>query len=508
MSEEGIPAFDPGPDMGLRSDIRRLASGSLLYGLGGALVGALAFILLPLYSRVLTPAEYGTVAVMAAVTAVLSLTMPLGLHGAVTRLYFETADVEERRQRVGAIWLAMVGIALFLGALAQVFGAAAFGLLLPAVPFYPYGVLAVWTAVASVFARIPLGLLQIEERAREYVALTIGMALLTTLLTVILVVTLRLGAAGYLAGALAAGIVMAPVYVLLTTRRANVRWRPDIVRSALLYGTPLVPHGLAGWTLELSDRAILQRFVSLASLGIYSLAYQFGVLMNVVGTALNNAWIPFVFKRLNEDRSDAGASLSRLATYFAAAIAWAGLGVAMLAGDAIAVLTPVAFHDAIPLAPWIVFGCALQALYYVPGNLVLARGRTSRLAIVTFSAAVMNVTLNLALVPRYGVAAAAWATFASYLLMLGLAWRAGQRAFALHYEYARLAWIGLFAGLLFVVGRAISGDGQILPIAARLGLTAAFPVLLVASGFARPDERQAIRNEAQALRLRWAIRAR
>jgi O-antigen/teichoic acid export membrane protein len=490
------------------ADIRRLASGSLFYGLGSAAVGALGFLLLPLYSRVLTPSEYGVVAVVASISAVLSLVLPLGLHGSVTRLYFDATSAEHRRRIVGAIWLAMVLFALAIAVVAHAVGSAVFGALFPSIPFYPYGALGVWAAFLSTFSRIPLVLLQIEERPREYVTLTVGTALVTTTITIYLVVVLGLGAAGYLAGGVIGSVAAAPAFVATTLRRSDLRWRGDVVRSALAYGTPLVPHALAAWTLELSDRAILQRFVSLAALGVYSLAYQFGVLMNVVGTAVNNAWTPFVFRRLNEGRTDAASSLSQIATYFTAAIGWVGLAIASLSGDAIALLTPPAFHGAIPLAPWIVFGCTIQALYYVPGNLVLAKGRTSRLAGVTGVAALTNVSLNLLLVPTFGVIAAAWATFASYEVMLVLAWAAGQQAFALKYQYPRLARIGLVVMLTFAGGRVIGSDGEALAILARVALVAAFPVFLVAAGSARHEEWNLVRGEAKALLGRLAVRAR
>ena len=502
--EPTIPAVPDGSGPSLGADLRRLVSRSVVYGLGSLATAGISFILLPLYTRYLTPADYGTVAVASAIGAVLSVILPLGLHGAVTRFYFEARDPGARRERVGSIWAAMIVSSITLTIVTMLIGPQVFQVLIPSVPFFPFGALAVATAFASVFARVPLLLFQIEERPLPYVLASLATALITTGFTLALVVFLGRGAVGYLLGALAGATVMALPFLVLTLRRVAVSWRVQTVRSALAYGAPLVPHGLASWTLELSDRAVLQRFVSLAALGLYSLAYQFGTLMNVIGSALNNAWIPLVYRRLNDANPAAESGISRLATYFAFLVAWAGLALALLAGDVITLLTPASFHEAIQLAPWIVVGCTFQALYYLPGNFIMARGGTSRIALATFVSGGANVLLNLALAPRFGIVAAAWSTLISYAILLGLTWRFGQQAFAVRYEYPRLAKVALTAAAVFGVGMAIGNTGDAIAIGARLSLWAAFPVLLLMTGFATADESQTVRLEIRALRSRWA----
>jgi O-antigen/teichoic acid export membrane protein len=486
----------------MRADVRRLAGGSLVYGIGSVLLRGLSFFLLPLYTSYLSPADYGVLAIATAVTAVLAVIYPLGLHGAVTRMYFETNDVRERRERVGAIWQFMVIAGLAMTLMVQLIGGWVFERLFVSVPFLPYGLLATWTAFANMLGVVPLMLLQIEERSRRYVAMTAVTTLVTVGSIIWFVVVNRLGASGYLLGAFVGSMVMALPFVVMTWRWVRLAPRWDVVRAALRYGLPLVPHGLASWTLELSDRAILQRFVSLAQVGLYSLAYQFGTIMNVVASAINNAWIPFVFRRVNEQGDAAKPGLARLATYFAFVIVWTGLGLSLLVEDAISFLTTPPFHAAAEFAPWIIFGCMFQSLYFVPGNFILARGRTSRIAIVTLVSGAMNVTLILLLAPRFGVIAAAWATFASYLLMLGLAWGYGQQAFAIPYEYSRLVRVALAAGGLFAAGTLVADHDMPLRTMERIAIWAAFPGALAILRFYERGEVQTVGDAIRGFRAR------
>ena len=466
----------------------------MVYGLGSVLLRGLSFFLLPLYTQYLTPADYGVLAIATSVTALLSVVYPLGLHGAVTRLYFEATEPGERRHRVGVIWATMVVVALAMTLVLHLAGGWLFDRLFIDVPFYPYGTLAVWTAFANMLGVVPLMLLQIEERPRRYVAFSGATTLVTAAAIIWFVVVNGLGATGYLLGALVGSAIMAGPYVALTLGRVHVTARWDVVQAALRYGLPLVPHGLASWTIELSDRAILQRFVSLAQLGLYSLAYQFGTIMNILASAINNAWIPFVFRRINEQGDAAKPRLARLSTYFAFALVWIGLGLSLLVEDAIAILTAPPFHAAAEFAPWIIFGCLFQSLYFVPGNLILARGRTSRIALATVLSGALNVALVLLLAPRFGVIAAAWATFASYFLLLVLAWAFGQESFPIPYEYGRLLRLAIAAGALFAVGSALVSESAPLRTLERLGLWVVFPAALAVLGFYERHELQAMRG--------------
>ena len=503
VEPEGDAAFGS-----LSADFRRIASGSVIYGLGSVLLRGLGFFLLPLYTRYLTPADYGVLAITTSVTAVLSVVYPLGLHGAVTRLYFETSEPGERRERVGVIWMTMLGLGLGMTLVLQVAGGWIFDRLFVDVPFAPYGMLATWTAFASLLGFMPLMLLQIEERSRLYVAATGVTTLVTAAAIIWLVVANRLGATGYLIGTLVGAAVMGVPFLVMTWRSVHVVPRWDIMRSALRYGLPLVPHGLASWTLELSDRAILQRFVSLTQLGLYSLAYQFGTIMNILASAINNAWIPFVFRRVNEQGDVAKPALARLATYFAFALVWIGLGLSLLVEDAIALLTAPPFHAAARFAPWIIFGCMFQSLYFVPGNFILARGRTSRIALVTLVSGAVNVTLILLLAPQYGAIAAAWSTFAAYLLMLVLAWVFGQQAYTVPYEYVRLLRLVLVAGGLFAVGTLVLTEATPFRAVGRLGLWALFPGALAALGFFDRQELNAVGSFVRRLNPGQALRRR
>ena len=463
--------------------MKRLVGRSAAYGAGAVFLRALSFVLLPVYTRFLTPTDYGIVAVANTVALMLGLLMPLGLHGALSRFYFRTADDGERRDVGGTLWIATLSCAAVITVALQYYGAPVFAWLFPDVPFSPYLRLAVWMAFFAVFPLVPQNLLQAREQARVYVGITTGAAVLTTACTLGFVVVGKLGARGYLLGAVVAGAIAAVPYAVIALRgtRPVVRW--DILRPALAYSLPLVPHGLAGWVLEMSDRAILARFVPVAQVGIYSLGYQLGSALGLIVSAFTSAWVPYLFRTLSARGSSGDPELARAATYYAACLCFAALGVGLLVEHVLAVLVPPAFAGAYRTAVWVAAAYVLNGLYVLPVGFLFWKERTGLIPVVTVIAGLFNVGMNLVLVPRFGAIAAAWATFAAYAIMLALAYGFAQRLYRFPYEYGRLARLIGAAAILLALGLGVGFPSPHVELAWRLCLWFAYPAVLLASGF-------------------------
>ena len=478
-------------------DLRRLADRSAVYAVGMLMLRGMSFLLIPLYTRHLSRAEYGIVAVAASVTALLGVLGPLSLHGSLARLYFNVESGSDRKRIAGSLWAATVVSALCFTLLLDLFGPQWAAALLPDVPFHPYIRLAIWTGFLTSFGQVPLSLLQVQERSGLYVKVTVTSTLVTTLFIIWLVVVQGMGARGYVLGSFLGAALMAIPYAILAARRSVIGLRWDVTRSALIYSLPLVPHALAGWVLELSDRALLQRFVSLADLGLYSLGYQLASLLTMVATAINLAWTPYMYGVVRDRPDTAPSELSRMTTYYAAVLCCLGLGLALLGGDALRVLTEPEYHQAYRVVPWTVLGLLFCGLYLVPANLLFLKSRTGLIPLVTIAAGLVNVGLLVALAPRFGIMAGAWATAGGYAVMLLLVWTAARSAFPLRYEYARLGVLLGTAGVIFGVAQALAFPATTGGAAARLGLWLAFPLVLFFLGFFRSGEREVLRRALQ-----------
>ncbi len=473
--------------------LKSLIAQSATYGLGDLLTKAIAFLLIPVYTRYLSPADYGILGIASTITAVLGILYPLGLNAAAMRFYYDTPDESTQRDLLGTLALAVlsVGLALTLILAATPLGPALFSAIVKDIPFDPYIRILLWTAFFTSASAVPLVIFRVQERPRRYVAYTAGGFLLTTAAILYFVVGRRAGALGNLRGVMMASGVMALLYLFTTFRHANLTFQREWLRKGIVYALPIVPHLMAHWALTLSDRSILNQFVPLDRVGIYTLGYQMSIALALVSHALNNAWMPFFYRLAGEE--SAQRKLARFFTYYLGIMVVTALGLALLGGDIIRVIANPEYHEAARLVPVITLAYLAQSFYYPAVFALFYRGKTQYLPLITGSAAALNIGANIALIPAWGIDAAAWNKVLAYTVLAAATLAVGQRVYPVPWERQRLAKLLAVGGVLFAVSHLLLQPLGLWPrVALRLGLLAAFPLLLWLARFPEPEEREQV----------------
>ncbi len=469
----------------LARSVLHLGKQTSLYVLGDLLIQALGVLLIPIYSHVLTTAEYGVLGIVGTMQKVLVPLFGLGISGAIARFYFDYRHEEERRRLVGSIWL---GWLLLLGGLvASVYllGLCCFDRLFVNIPFHPYLQLAIGIAALNALAMTPRSLLRVREKAGWFSLLSVLGFLLNALFIIYFVVLRRRGVVGSLLGQFSGALVINLIYLGLMLHYIRWHWDWKAVRRALGFGLPLVPHLLAKWALNFADRLILERYVSLAAIGLYTLAYQLGLSINMVMTSLNRAWTPFFYRKMALE--DGEPIVARLATYYAWVLIWLSLGIIVLAEPVIALIASPAYRAAYRLVPWIAVAFLFQGFYFLESSVILFTRRTVYLPRLTAVAALFNIGLNMALVPRFGVMASAVITAGSYLFLAFSTIVLSHRLHPLRYEWRRIALGGVAALVLAVIGWQMHLGTSWLTLLARAALVMLWPGFLLI--VATPEER-------------------
>ena len=468
---------------------RQLAGQSSLYTLGELLRGSISFLLLPLYTRLLTPADYGILGVMTPVYSLLSILMALGLPAALLRFYFDyKRDEAELRNYVGTVSMAMIACGLVLSLILTALGPWLFGLLLPNVSFNPYILLGIWNAGISVISIIPLTLFRARQRAQFFIIFSLADFVLNTGLIVFFVAVQRQGALGSLTGQILSAMIMAVPALWIISRAGTFRFSWKLLRPSLVFGLPLLPNLLGTWALNVSDRIVLDNLVSKEAVGLYTLGYQFGILLNLIAIALNNAWTPFFYQNAGDRKNN--TMIGSFITYQVLLMVMLALAVAMLSQEVIRIIAAPAFWPSYRVVPWITLGYVARFLVFFPVNGILFRKRPKWVAVATIIAAGVNIGLNLLLVPRFGIMAAALNTFIAFAVLLAIMLVIGQRIFPIQYEKTRIVWLLAAALGLFVVGGFLGSSTLWLNLVLKSALVLVFPVILWLTGFFTPTERE------------------
>jgi O-antigen/teichoic acid export membrane protein len=453
-----------------------------------------SFLLAPLYTRAMVPADFGVVGISNAVLAAVSVILGFAIHGAVPRMWVECETDAQRRRFVGALlgFMLVVPTVLtivldFVGSMGWFDGAFA------TVQFRPHLRLVLWTAFLGTFPNVPTAIYMAREKPGNVALFNVVLTTASIAMALLFVAGLKQGALGVLRAQLFAAATTAALSVVVLWRMSPPTLDRARLVQALAFSLPLVPHLLANWALAISDRIVLERLVSKDDLGRYSLAYMFCTLASVIGAAVSSAFGPITNRRLKASPDD--PTVPRLGTYAIVAIIGASLAIALFAPELIIVVAPVSYRAAAALVPLLVLGAVFQGLYVVFSTGTWYSMKTARVPLVTAIGAAVNLGLNVVLVPRFGVLAAALDTAIAYATLAGLhAWLA-HRLHPIAWEWRRIT-------VAFGVGVACFFAGALLPqlplgwaLCAKLALLACgFPLALVALGFVRAGEWSAVRS--------------
>jgi O-antigen/teichoic acid export membrane protein len=464
--------------------LRRLATTGAAYTAASILSKLIAVALLPLYTRYLTPADYGAAEVLFAAIVSASIVVRLGLIEALLRFYYK--DDEDPNRVVagtfaGLFWFATVG-ALVALPFAKPISEALLGE--PATGLARIAIGGLWVLTMFEFL---LTLFRLEERAQAYFLVTIANVLATIALTVALVVGAGEGARGLLVGSYATGAVFVLGLIALHRRRLSLRFDRKLLRRLLRFGLPTMPAEASLYLLNFVDRIIIVRSVGLAEAGLYSLAVKFAQAVNVLVRGFQLAWPPLAYSI--RDDGEARRFYATVVTLFVAGCAFVVTGMWLFSRWLVRALAAPEFFASYEAIGLIATAVTLYALYMV---LVVILGRTGRTEFnfpATLAALVANVALNLILVPPLGIVGAGLALVASYLVVLGLMYVFTQRLFPVPYQWGRLVRVVLISAVLVGVGElALPGSGAF-GLLGRIALFAVYPLALFASGFFTPEER-------------------
>jgi O-antigen/teichoic acid export membrane protein len=429
----------------------RVARASAVYALANFSIRALNFLLLPVYTHFLSPADYGILTMTETVAMFLLLVFGLGFDGSIQRLYFQHAgNADELRRFNSSVLKFMLAMEALVLLLAFTLGPLLLKVLAPnfGVPFR-YFACAIATAAATQFVQYRLILFQVERRPGAFAILSFFSFALTASITLVLITIARLGVAGMLVGKLSAALFVfsIAIYFARSAFRTQFDWHK--IRETLSMGAMLVPHQLMAGGLIAGDRFILQHYRDLREIGLYAIAYTFGMIMSLVTLSLNQAWMPVYYDLA---RSDEGQRrLGRICSELFIGMAAVACFGALIAQDFIARFLNERYVTAGRVVPWIIGAYLAHAMFSIFSLAVLQGKRTQWLMLVSFSALTVNTALNFALIPVWGMYGAAYATAAAYVVEAVVMYFVAQRAYRLNYDLRRMtAGSGIFVAALFV----------------------------------------------------------
>ena len=466
--------------------LKRLVSSLAAYQLADVVSKLLAVLLLPVYTRYIAPAGYGVVELLANSVIFVSIVVRFGIIESFLRFYFADEDRDRRaalvRRAAGFLLIATTVTAALLAAFAGPLSELLLGH--RDTTIFLIAVLGLWS-----FTNLELayGVLRVDERLRTYAIASLINVLLTVAGSVVLVVGLGDGARGLLAANYGAStVVLVGLWWTLRDRWRVRRGRAERMGVLLRFGLPTVPAEASVYALSIVDRFYVYHDRSQALAGLYSIAIKLAGAVAFIVRAFQYAWPPLAYSVT--DDAQAARLYGLVTTYYVFVSGWVVAALALLGRWVLRLLTAPEYFGAYRALPWVALGWALYGLWVV--FLVIA-GRakvTTRNFPASLAGLAANVILIVALVPRLGIAGAGIALCGAYLVMLGVMYFLTRSAFAVHFEWARLARLVVVMGGLATAGDLLLPTRGAAGFITRAVVVALIPVVLLTTGFAHRAE--------------------
>jgi O-antigen/teichoic acid export membrane protein len=452
---------------------RQLVSESMVYGISGVAARFVSIFLVPIYTRIFTPHDYGVLSLVTTTMTLVSTLVVLALDASAHRWFWDTEQTEERKNTLASwAWCQIAVTTLFAALILAtsnylgrvIVGQSEAGL------YFRISAMGLLFGVLNI---VVTGWLRMQRRPWATTLFGLGTSLLNILLTVALVAFLHEGLKGvFLAQAIsmAAGSAIA---IALMRDWLNPRWfRWARLKEMLRYALPLIPGYVAIWVLTLSDRYFVNFFASTSELGLYSVASSIASVLVLGISAFRQAWVPFAFSIHKEPEAKQVYAHVFLAYLWVACAVSTGLQ--LLAPEAIRLLATPKYLGASSVVGLLALGNAISGLQYVAA-IGPAIAKDSRpVGIAAMLGAALNILCNLALVPPMGKLGSAIATLLSQTAVAVYLFYRAQKLFRIPYRFGpAVGTVGLALALMWL-GHGLHFGFWWVTVLAKLALISVF----------------------------------
>ena len=407
--------------------LKQLVKETGIYTFSSGIASFISFLLVPIFTRILSTAEYGLVATATSIQGILLILILLDLPSAVGREYF-SRDSPSQFSRYLATTLNIV----------LLWGGLLFGILLLVPQDIIHAVLMVdrWLIIACCFMAFAgainlfqMTLWQMAQKPFPYGLVTVLNVLVSGILGIVAVLTLHMGAAGRIWGMAITSVCITLVILPGMWNQFRLSFTIDktCARKAFSFSLPLVPHDLSSWIMSLADRLLLGRLANLAVTGIYSVGVAFSQIVSLVVDGFGRSWVPFVYSKLAENAPEAKREVVQIGKFFVLFVSLMALGISMFSPEIVRLLLHKDYYESAAIIPLVNLGFVANSIYRVFVIPLFYSKKTAFLMMMSITGAVLNVTFNFLFIPRLLAVGAAWAALGATIVRVVLTYFYSQK---------------------------------------------------------------------------------
>ena len=454
--------------------IRKTLSHATVYGIGNAAQGIVGFLMLPIYTRYLSPADYGVVSMMQIVLDLTSLVFGMQIATAVFRNYYQEKEHHARN--------AVLSTALGFTVISK--GAGSIALCLASTPaaillfgddsFEKYIGFFAFALLTESLSFIPFQYVRLMERPYLFVALSLVKLFVQFSLNFYFIVILERGVFGVIYSSVLSGALVGGGMSLWLMTQVGIRMEWRRANALVAYSWPLILSGFIGIYLTAGNRIALTRYHGLTEVGLLSLATQFSmVLRSMIWKPFNQVWGPQRFRLAQA--ADGNEMFQRGFILVTAVLVASATSIALFSEDIIALMATGDFQSASAVIPILVLAEVIRCITLFANTPLLVSGKTVELLYSSCVSAAVFTAALLVLVPAFSIRGAALASLLNALVAMWWITRKARKQLDLGLPWGKF-WIAVVAASVVVLISGWAPEDRVASVAFKLPLLA---ILLV-----------------------------
>jgi len=430
------------------------------YGLGNIFARAVSFFLLPFYSNLISTRDFGNYSLLMSVYAVGIVIYQFGMHNALNKFFIEEKSESNRKEIfssiVNSIFLIGVILTGILWLFSQKLSIVIFGT-------NEFSSLLVFVYISILFESLVsylLFLLKTLELAKKAVIYSVIGAVINLSLNILFVYYLKLSIAGIIYAQLLSGVMLCVLLLNLVKDYYLLKLNKEIIKGILIFSLPIVVANFFIAGNNVADRFILNILSGREVVGVYSFSYRIAIIMNIFVMSFTTAWGPHSLNLYyaNDYKTTFGKTLNKLVALGCILLLIVSLFSPYLFDVHIFGFTffNPSYRGGIIIIPLIMIGYifnGIASFYYVYPSV---SNKTYHILLANLAAFIVNVGMNILLIPKYGMIGAAIATLTCFIFSAAYMFIVSRKVLVIDYKVKELLIIILIALIFLFIGLNLS----------------------------------------------------
>ena len=429
--------------------LKQLSMDTAIYGISTVVGRFLNFLLIPFFTNIFHPAEYGVVQIIYAYIAILNIFYIYGMDSAFLK-FASLKELNNEKDNFSTPYIAVFTSSLLFSFIIIYFkNSVALELGIP--EDYQYLLL---LAALIIFldsnSSIPFLALRLKREVKKFSIFKILNICTNLALNLILILIFDWGIEAILFSNIIASFVSLILLSPTILRYLKLRFNFQIFKRFIKFGLPYLPAGLAVMVVQVIDVPILEKLTDLKTVGIYKANYKLGIFMMLFVNMFQYAWQPFFLQNAREE--NAKEMFSKVLTYFTLVGSILLVGVSIFIFDfaqfqvAGYSLIGSAYWGGLDIVPIILLAYLINGIYVIFSAGIYIEEKSLYVPFIAGAGAIVNIIANLTLIPILGIYGASIATLGAYIIMAVGYYIVTQKFYHIHYEWDKI--IRIFIGIL------------------------------------------------------------